>query len=384
MNTLMGFAARPGFIAQGSADDTELSIFTKGVVTHIDKEGHEFDTVFKDISSDVFVATGEKQHPGLIDWSLSDLYLNPTEAILAQQREAWLAALSSGRHENVLRYSYRHSMSRHAAAARKWLSDNPETAQAKRYTFISPAAVERAWRPTAAHRFAIEPVIAGFAFQRTVDAKAGLAAKDLDDRQLGLVRSGTKVSTVTPVKVAQDIEMIKAHRIVVAAKDYLARTSPSPTGKAAFPVSMGTPVEIIGVEDSTLEEPWLQVKVPGKDQPVYLPVQPGTKTLGPPVELGRPLREIVVPPRPTGIRDLVDPGPLKATMAALKADGKTVTWVSIATAPTADRQEMDARAARRIHVEYLLKRAGVDGKRITEDATADVSGAGVRVRFFGY
>lgn len=384
-NTLIGFATRPGKIAQGSAVDTNLSLFTKSVDAHIGKEGHEFSTLFNDISSDVRIASDEAQQPGLFDWSDSDLYLSPSEAILAQQKEAWLAALQSEKRQAVLRYSYRFSVSRHAAAARKWLADNPETPQAQRYTFISPAAVERAWQPASARRFAIEPIIDGFAFERTLDAQAGASAKKLNDQQLGLVWSGTKAPAAAPSKVAQGVATMTAHGTVVTAKDYLARKSPSTASEVAFRVPNETRVKIIDAVGITSKNPWLQVLVPGTDQPVYLPMHPRAATSGAPVELGRHLQEIVVPPRATGIRDLVEPGPLDAAIAAFKAKGQTVTWVSIATAPTDDRQEADARAARRTHVEYLLKRAGLDGKRMTEVATAvDVPGDGVRLRIFGY
>jgi hypothetical protein len=386
MNMLIGYATRPGMIAQGSAAAAELSPFTKSLVFYIDKEGFEFGTLFNDISADVRLATDEMQQPGIFDWSDSELYLHlkSSNPILAQQKEVWLAALDSHKWQNVLRYSYRFSVSRHAAAARKWLADNPPTAQAPRFTLASPAAVERAWRPTEQPRVAISPTIAGFAFERSLAPQAGEAVRALDDRQLGLVPSGTKASAATPSQIARELQVIEAHGTVVTTKDYVARTAPSPSAPVASRLPFGTRVQVSGVEDRAAEGTWLSAKVPGADQVVFLPVQPADKSRAP-IELGRALLEIVAPPRATGVRDLVEPGGIDSAITALKAAGRTITWVSIAAAPADDRKEADARAARLTHVEYLLKQAGIDGRRITAVANADdVSGNGVRLRFFGF
>jgi len=57
---------------------------------------------------------------------VSDVYLNPTPSGRAREKEAWLTALGSNTGEGVQRFAYRHGLSRHAAAARQWLSDDRE------------------------------------------------------------------------------------------------------------------------------------------------------------------------------------------------------------------------------------------------------------------
>jgi hypothetical protein len=193
------------------------------------------------------------QNPGIVNWSASDLYLNPTDNIRAQEKEAWLAALSGNSWDEVQRYSYRHAISRHAAAARKWLEDNPAEAQMAEARRLSSAELVPAWR------------------------------------------------------------------------DSLARAGKS-----------------------------------------------------------RSLRETEAHPVVSGLRDLVDATAINKAVAALEAGGYAITWVSISAAPTDDRNESEARAARLTHARYLLKRAGVDGRRITDvEAATDYKGNGVRIRFFG-
>ena len=101
--------------------------------------------------------------------------------------------------------------------------------------------------------------------------------------------------------------------------------------------------------------------------------------------MSRSLREIEAHPVVSGLRDLVDAAAINKAVAALEAGGHVITWVFLSAAPTDDRNEADARAARLTHTKYLLKRAGVDGRRITVvEAAPEYKGDGVRIRFFGH
>lgn len=383
INTMAAFASRPGYTALGSVAKDQLSIFTSSMVSHINKEGYEFGRLFNDIGSDVKIATNEVQQPGLYDWSDTELYLRPSAAVLAEQKEAWVVALDSKISERIQKYTYRFSISRHAAAARKWLADNPPTGAASQFTLISPAAVERAWRPTKS-RVAISPPATGFAFRRSLGIDAGTMVQVLDDGELGLVASGAARLSATASMIDREVQAILAHVNVVTTRDYVARTAPSKAAPMASRVPFGTLVSIHSVKDLGSEGIWFLADVPGQLDNVYLPVQ-RTSSETAPIELGLALREIVIIPRSSGIPDLVDPSGIGIAIAELKREGRTITWVSLATAATNVRKEADARAARRSHVEYLLKRAGIEGRRITAVANADdLSGSGVRLRFFGY
>jgi hypothetical protein len=126
MNVVEAYAARAGSIALASNAGNALSPFTSSLAVRIEMKDAEFATMFRDVAADVAVATGQSQRPGIVSWSACDLYLNPTAKTRAQENEAWLAALGSGAWHEVQRFTYRHALSRHAAAARQWLETHSQ------------------------------------------------------------------------------------------------------------------------------------------------------------------------------------------------------------------------------------------------------------------
>jgi uncharacterized caspase-like protein len=121
MNVVEAYAARAGSVALGSNASGALSPFTRSLAVRIEMKDAEFTAMFRDVAADVALATGQSQRPGIVSWSPNDLYLAPTEKVRAREKEAWLAALGSGAWDEVQRFTYRHALSRHAAAARQWL-----------------------------------------------------------------------------------------------------------------------------------------------------------------------------------------------------------------------------------------------------------------------
>lgn len=125
VNLLSAYASRPGMPA--IADDERgdgPSLFTTQLLGQMGRDEREFGAMFNDVSAQVRQASGERQQPVLQDWSDTELYLRLPAALLEQQKEAWLVALSSRSRKLVQRFAYRFSISRHAAAARAWLADN--------------------------------------------------------------------------------------------------------------------------------------------------------------------------------------------------------------------------------------------------------------------
>ena len=379
INTLVGYATRFGTIALGSNVAQELSPFTKSLIAHIATQDREFGAVFNEISVDVRVETDEYQHPGLFDWSDTDLYLNPTDLIKKQQKEAWLVALDSQNKKIIKRFLYRHSVSKYAAAARKWLSENEDNSEVLAYTLVSPAAVERAWRPSGESRVAIIPSADGFAFNRYVDFNESKQVKDLDDSQLGLVPSGTRCISEAKLNKA-----LKAHANVVTTKDYKARLASSLSHPDTMRVPFGTTMKIEEKLKCSPEADCLRVRIPNELHDLYIDLKAFTPLVRP-VELGQSLLEIIAEPQNEGIKDLIDPQKIKKAITDLKKEGRSITWVSIATAMNDDINEAVERASRLLHTKYLLKKYGIDGRRITSVTNIeDFHGDGVRLRFFGY
>lgn len=373
-NYMVGFATRPGRPALGSTASGTMSPFTAGLLSHMAGQSGSFKSLFADASSEVRVKTNGEQHPGLLDWSSTDFFLAPTPTILMQERELWLTALATRDRSSVQWYLLRYALSRYAAAARQWLSENPESTAPVRFTRISPVAVDRAWQ-TANLKKAIVPTAPGFAFERVVSATAD--AGTLPDKELGLVLSGTKSAGR---KFASHVRTLKAHGSAVATGKYTARATPAIDAPPLFEVQPGTKLHIVDLKHSPSGD-WVVANVAGSGQQVF--VRPLTNSgASAPVEIGAPLLEVKTGARSTALDGLADEQPLQHALAALRKS--TVTWVSLAIAPSADPREAGIRAARLANVEYLLKQAGVDERRITSITNAtDLDGSIVRVRFFG-
>ena len=125
INLLAAYASRPGMPAIASdAGGDGPSLFTAELLAQLGMDEREFGVMFNDVSAQVRLASGERQQPGLQDWSDTELYLRLPTALREQQKEAWLVALSSRSRKLIQRFAYRFSISRHAAAARAWLADN--------------------------------------------------------------------------------------------------------------------------------------------------------------------------------------------------------------------------------------------------------------------
>jgi hypothetical protein len=176
---------------------------------------------------------------------------------------------------------------------------------------------------------------------------------------------------------------LEAHTQIVSVIDQVARTEPSNAAPVATRIPQGSLITVDGIEQVESDERWLRAEVRGSEEKVYIPVQAARKVE--PVELGRSLMEIVVPPRAAGTRDLVEESKIFSVVKKLKDAGLTITWVSIATATPQNEEARDVTAIRRFHAEDVLRRAGIDKTRITAVADANnLAVDGVRLRFFGF
>jgi hypothetical protein len=383
-NALFALASKLGTSAIGTSEEGKSSIFTESLNAHIARKGIDFGLLFKDVGTDVAIVTQDAQRPGMVDWSYSNLYLAPSADTLAQEKEAWLAALDSNTRASIERFVRRFSTSRFASAARKWLADHPADVRTASFTAVSPLAVERVWNAAKDNegRRAIL-VSADFGLSRLSDSATTDRVASLDDEALGLVPSGTRSGD--PVLQQRILSLYLAHGTAVTTKALIARAGPYSSAPIVSHVPLGTPLEVKSLERFDGRD-WFAASLPGQANVVFLPAS-GNRQMIQPLELGRDLREVLVPRRSDAIPDLVDPAKITATVADLKSEGRTVTWVSIATGPASpdDPREELARDGELVHARYVLKRSGIDGRRITAVAAADdVPGNFVRVRFFGY
>lgn len=384
VNTLVAYATWAGEEAEGNDDPGKPSTFTGALERHLADEGLPFGSMFKLVSEEVLRATKDQQQPGLADWSVSELYLRPTAADLARQREAWIAALtSSSPLDAVDRYLRLFALSPYAAAARAWRKEHADEVPAG-YSLLSPAGVERAWAAGGTEPVALERSASVFAFSRTLGAAPARASLSLTDDAIGVWTTGRPRSPGTFAMrwPSSDVLAMLGDSVTTAPLD--ARSGPSAAAPLVKHLPTGTPLQINQIGEVGGERTWASVTLRGNTEQVFVPVD-APSALPPPASLGRPLRELSVPRLSGANGYAVDSASVEQVLASIRAAQTTVSWVSLAVAPTADEREADRRAAAVTHLEYLLKNGGIDGTRITSFLGAsDVPNGEIRVRFFGY
>ena len=336
VNTLVAYASRAGYPATGSERHNQLSVFTESLVRHMTREGLEFGTLMNDIGAEVKVSSGNRQQPGVNDWSDAELYMRPSAAILADDLTLWEVALKSRARERVELYTVRYALSRYAAAARKWLVDNEPGTASRSYSLVSPLAVERAWQPQG-ERSGIVPAASGFAFRRSVHAGASDAVQALSDVELGLVPSGTAMERLQPTVQGREARAFAAHAEVVTVADSAAKAQPETTASSVARIPAGTLLKVRGFKADRENRVWLKTQLHGTAEDVFVPVRDGPPAA--PVELGRSFMEIVALPRKSGIADLIDDASVISAVERAKSDGWKITWVSLATAATEQKED---------------------------------------------
>lgn len=380
VNSAIFYATKPGAVAVGSAATGETSVYTRHLLAHIGTEGKPFQSVYHRVIAEVRVNTGDKQFPGIYFWSSTDPFLKPTARNLEEQKESWQSVIEARDYDSVKVFYYLNSVSACADAARKWLKNN--VAAASRYTRASPVAIDRSWRADNQERVSVRRLaLPQFAFMRTLDADETAELSAASDAELGLVPAGTTPRVSDPL--VYGLAAIDAHETVVATRTLVGRADPSASARVVKSIPSGTQIQINGVTVGADSGTYVSASTPGAGEPFFVRILESVEVLQP-LQLGLSLKEVVAPPRPDSIPDLASPDPIEAALAELKSQGWTITWVSLATAPTDDELEQNRRTVRLLNAEHILKRAGVDGTRITSVSGREgFSGDGVRVRFFG-
>lgn len=387
-NSVIFYATKAGMPADGSSAAGQPSAFTKALVRHINTEGRPFNAVFSRVAAEVRVSTSDTQVPGTYNWSQTDPYLKPTDKDLQEQRELWATVLDKRDYSEIEIFLYLNSVSRQAAAVREWLQDN--LLAATPFTRISPVAAERAWREFGGEVASIRRMaLPMFAYKRSLEKGQVQALESASDAELGVIPQGAFVQPGDSLKFS--LASIDAHGTVVATQKLLGRSDPSGSAPVVESIASGTELQINGVVVGADKNNYVSASTREEDSDFFILI-PGSLAAPATLELGQSIKEIVAAPRPDSIPGLVDAATIEAALAELKAQGWKVNWVSLATSatdklsiPEAEKKvEQGRRSLRLANARYLLKRAGVEGIRITSvSGTDDFSGDGVRIRFFG-
>lgn len=403
LNVMYAFASKPGFPALTTSEAGKPSMFTGALSAHIAKPAVEFESLFKDVSAEVFFDSGESQRPGITNWSDAYVYLDPSPAVLAGESEQWLSALLSQDRRTVSIFLRRFTLSKHADAARQWLADHPEPNVAASSSRISPWAVERAWQ-TGSEEFLLAQAPNGFNFANVVSTDVHVDLSSQSDRSLGMVPWTSRylfrpkprfLPGLPEHSFDWDVAALAAHRNIVTTQPFVARYLPSSDAPAYSRIALGTPLSIQRVETNPSGKSWLAVSpsIEGRSEPLsdshtfYIEL-PTPTSLAAPVKLGTPIEQIEVRSAGAPLRELLEREPIASAVERFRVQGKTLSWVSLATGPApadSDQHREDlVRSLWLSHAAYLLRNAGVDARNIT--STANVPGIpddAVRIRFFG-
>lgn len=378
INSLVGFAARPGMLAIGGEDTGKLSVFTSALAAHLDKKDLQFLDTYKYVRRDVINQTNGDQEPNIVDGSVAYVYLNPGKVVREYEEKAWRSYLATNDRARIREFSELYAVGQYAAAARRWLADHPDGTSQNPTSTLSPAAVERAWAPVRTNAVAVSASTPGFAFSRYINLSESATA-ELTNRSLG-VSADVPGTVARPRSLEERKNALIAHGQVFTTDNFMAYESPSFTSGKATAVPANTSLRLV---ESAASGRWLEAFVAGAKAPLYIAMK--SVDAGPRTELGNSLLEALANPIAVVAPALVNAADVEKALEDLRQAGRTIRWVSLATGATPDRREALARLGRIAHVEYLLKQKGIGARQITSVSSApDVSGPGVRMRFFGY
>jgi uncharacterized caspase-like protein len=380
-NIVTVYAASPGKVAWASSLPNAMSVFTQSFAVRMAEPGKELRAILDEVTADVRVMSGATQTPTVYRGTAADLFLQEMPPLtLDAHRQAWLASLESNSYGQISWFSYRFAASPYAAPARQWLTDHADGADDVTFTLADPLAVESAWGRQAAIRVPDN----GLAFPRSVTASPEAASEVAPgEEKEGLVRRGKTLVRTTTATLVAEVKRMMARKGAVTIRDFLGRAAPSRDADTVMRLPFGTAITINGIEKRTEDGVWVSATKAGSDIPVYLNLEAVRLPVAP-IDLGQSLEELRVPARGQ-FPYLAESAPVRDAIAGLRNAGKTVTWVSIAAPPVAEKAKLAEQQARIIHVNYLLKQAGIDARRITTvRQAADVAGEDLRLRIFGH
>jgi hypothetical protein len=192
-------------------------------------------------------------------------------------------------------------------------------------------------------------------------------------------RSNTAAETASTTSTDNAQSLARLGEAVVTTRIDV-RTLPATDSPLAQTLEPGTSILIDGIEQDGQGKSWLRGRISAGTTPFYIePVATDGRT----VDLGQPLREVIIPQRTEGVKSLVDEAPLTSVLDEITASGKTVTWVSIATPQAAASSQADLYRLQTLYLASVLAKTGLDRERVTTLEGAATGGDDLRLRIFG-
>jgi hypothetical protein len=309
------------------------------------------------------LSTNNHQTPWFSESYSTQIYFDPGDSILKQEREQWIAALEEGTYTAVDRFLNFFSVSAFAAAARAWIADFRQ-AGSPSLTRVSPAAAELAWTSTSTANF-VPRLEGALALSSTLSraTQATAVASPL---------ARTLPSPSVPTTEHDVAEFITSHGKTVVAADVAAKEHPNESAPTAKVFTTGTTLLADNFQTDSSSNLWLAVREPGDAKEFFVSV-PDYASLRM-VDIGRPALELSVPGPRTGLITAVEAQPIINAIDSLRKEGQSITRVSIATPDTSSKRDQDIVGGRATYIAHILREAKIPGDRITILEAADFPG----------
>jgi hypothetical protein len=370
-NIALGLSSDFGGISKGRDTPGAMSYYTDALLTHFSDEGKEFGYVKRQTRLKVIADTAGEQVPWFSESVSAEIYLKPSAQIAADEKTAWLSRLATNDYDQIWGFTQEYPVSRYVGAAKRWLEQHGKTATPNT-TKVSPQSLDNAFSLDEPNKRIVVPRVDGpFGF-RTVASISSL--------------SGDQVESVN--KSIGDI--LGKYDDLVVTRTMSARAFPDENAQTVHTVAAGSTVQIKNVTKDSSGSSWLEVARDGSS--TFLPAN---RAVVGSADVGYSLEEIEVGPG-NGLESLVDERPIRNAVAGLKANGRSISRVSVATAAAPDSRLQLKLRGRVAHAFYVLQQLGIppgeissaltmDGENTTDGRKAQSPADDrVRIRFFGH
>lgn len=367
-NVGIWFSAKFGNVSKGRDAPGAMSYYTDALLRYLGVENREFGYVRRQTRTSVIADTGGAQEPWFSESLSAEIYLNPSKQIESDEKTAWQSRLDTRSREPVWRFTMEYPVSRYAAAAKRWLQQyDRATSRPTNTTKISPQVLDNAFNPTLPSMRVVVPRVDGpYGFKKFTS------------------QSPLKTASMLPKSTIGDV--LGQYDQVVVTRALAAKAVPDETAETIRTIASGATVDLKGITTDRVGNPWIEYSKDGTSG--YLPAN---RALVGSADVGYSLGEIKVGPG-SGLETLVEEKPIRDVIASFKANGRSISRVSIATSPTTDVHRQGRLQGRVAHVSYILHQLGIGRDEISTAVAAEVdttSGGGslgeqIRIRFFGH
>jgi hypothetical protein len=417
INYIMALSVQNGSPSKASADPDTMSVYTKSLVKHLGMSA-DFRFMHDEVEQDVIDETDEKQIPGTIDWTRTNIVLSASEKWRSEEREAWESLLRTNERSAIERFVKKNTLNPYVPAARKWLEDNPPEKTPGPQVSLSAIGVDAAWklgRPLeglstlvayprtmtfdgslpdldAIARFGLQSVAASA--KPTSSTLAVLSdqiaqSDDLFGGAEGNIYSSPKIDAdiIARFEPGEQVEFNQVVRTevpeIVVIDDIVNRAVCRFENSRLVCDTRLETVQRIGPDPIFVPRSWIELSIPKGSTAAptigYVGIDANNSSWD--INVGRPFKEFFIKAREGAPDGLVEREPIDAATQASAATGASISWVSIAAAPEGEDTRFDGQLMIS-NAAFLFENSGIPQDRISavrDDPTVPNSQLRVRI-----